>query len=156
MLCFIFLCYLFLCCVICAQELYAAGEEKWGTDEAKFIMILGNRSMTHLRMGENSSQGNYHNSEAFRHHRCDRARPKLNHKYAHLRTKAVQQNEIFRKNCREKGKISIFLLLVYFFQLYIIGSKPNLIQFYSHANRSVKLNVNTRRLHKLTAIMLMC
>nr|XP_057918813.1 annexin A6 isoform X1 [Doryrhamphus excisus] len=33
-----------------AQDLYAAGEEKWGTDEAKFIMILGNRSVTHLRM----------------------------------------------------------------------------------------------------------
>uniref|UniRef100_A0A3Q3WI82 Annexin n=1 Tax=Mola mola TaxID=94237 RepID=A0A3Q3WI82_MOLML len=33
-----------------AQELYAAGEEQWGTDEAKFIMILGNRSVTHLRM----------------------------------------------------------------------------------------------------------
>uniref|UniRef100_A0A7N8X6T3 Annexin n=1 Tax=Mastacembelus armatus TaxID=205130 RepID=A0A7N8X6T3_9TELE len=34
----------------CAQDLYAAGEEQWGTDEAKFIMILGNRSVTHLRM----------------------------------------------------------------------------------------------------------
>ncbi|XP_077389034.1 annexin A6 isoform X1 [Festucalex cinctus] len=33
-----------------AQDLYAAGEEKWGTDEAKFIMILGNRSVTHLHM----------------------------------------------------------------------------------------------------------
>ncbi|XP_061580973.1 annexin A6 isoform X2 [Cololabis saira] len=33
-----------------AQDLYAAGEEQWGTDEAKFIMILGNRSVTHLRM----------------------------------------------------------------------------------------------------------
>ncbi|XP_062281188.1 annexin A6 [Scomber scombrus] len=33
-----------------AQDLFAAGEEQWGTDEAKFIMILGNRSMTHLRM----------------------------------------------------------------------------------------------------------
>ncbi|MEQ2214852.1 hypothetical protein XENOCAPTIV_021980 [Xenoophorus captivus] len=33
------------------QDLYAAGEEKWGTDEATFIMILGNRSVTHLRMG---------------------------------------------------------------------------------------------------------
>uniref|UniRef100_A0A3Q2P4P2 Annexin n=1 Tax=Fundulus heteroclitus TaxID=8078 RepID=A0A3Q2P4P2_FUNHE len=33
-----------------AQDLYAAGEEKWGTDEATFIMILGNRSVTHLRM----------------------------------------------------------------------------------------------------------
>ncbi|XP_020495085.2 annexin A6 isoform X1 [Labrus bergylta] len=33
-----------------AQDLYAAGEEQWGTEEAKFIMILGNRSVTHLRM----------------------------------------------------------------------------------------------------------
>uniref|UniRef100_A0A3Q3BJR1 Annexin n=1 Tax=Kryptolebias marmoratus TaxID=37003 RepID=A0A3Q3BJR1_KRYMA len=33
-----------------AQDLYAAGEEQWGTDEAKFIMTLGNRSVTHLRM----------------------------------------------------------------------------------------------------------
>ncbi|XP_051930349.1 annexin A6 isoform X2 [Hippocampus zosterae] len=33
-----------------AQDLYAAGEQQWGTDEAKFIMILGNRSVTHLRM----------------------------------------------------------------------------------------------------------
>lgn len=32
------------------QDLYAAGEEMWGTDEARFIMILGNRSMTHLQM----------------------------------------------------------------------------------------------------------
>uniref|UniRef100_A0A673BL25 Annexin n=1 Tax=Sphaeramia orbicularis TaxID=375764 RepID=A0A673BL25_9TELE len=36
-----------------AQDLYAAGEEQWGTDEAKFIMILGNRSVTHLRMVRN-------------------------------------------------------------------------------------------------------
>ncbi|KAG7464834.1 hypothetical protein MATL_G00169880 [Megalops atlanticus] len=33
-----------------ARELYAAGEEQWGTDEAKFIMLLGNRSVYHLRM----------------------------------------------------------------------------------------------------------
>uniref|UniRef100_A0A8C9RY39 Annexin n=1 Tax=Scleropages formosus TaxID=113540 RepID=A0A8C9RY39_SCLFO len=33
-----------------AKELYAAGEEQWGTDEATFIMILGNRSVTHLQM----------------------------------------------------------------------------------------------------------
>ncbi|KAG2455260.1 ANXA6 protein, partial [Polypterus senegalus] len=33
-----------------AQELYEAGEAKWGTDEAKFITILGNRSVTHLQL----------------------------------------------------------------------------------------------------------
>lgn len=33
-----------------AQDLFAAGEEQWGTDEAKFIMLLGNRSVTHLQM----------------------------------------------------------------------------------------------------------
>ncbi|KPP64888.1 annexin A6-like [Scleropages formosus] len=36
--------------VVLLQELYAAGEEQWGTDEATFIMILGNRSVTHLQM----------------------------------------------------------------------------------------------------------
>uniref|UniRef100_A0A8D3DAC4 Annexin n=1 Tax=Scophthalmus maximus TaxID=52904 RepID=A0A8D3DAC4_SCOMX len=36
--------------VVLLQDLFAAGEEQWGTDEAKFIMILGNRSMTHLHM----------------------------------------------------------------------------------------------------------
>uniref|UniRef100_A0A3B4EQI6 Annexin n=1 Tax=Pundamilia nyererei TaxID=303518 RepID=A0A3B4EQI6_9CICH len=36
--------------VVLLQDLYAAGEEQWGTDEAKFIMILGNRSVTHLHM----------------------------------------------------------------------------------------------------------
>lgn len=52
---FDFLHYLILCFLTPDQDLYAAGEEQWGTDEAKFIMILGNRSVTHLRMGENSS-----------------------------------------------------------------------------------------------------
>uniref|UniRef100_A0A4W4F8Y8 Annexin n=1 Tax=Electrophorus electricus TaxID=8005 RepID=A0A4W4F8Y8_ELEEL len=33
-----------------AQLLYAAGEEQWGTDEAIFIMVLGNRSVTHLQL----------------------------------------------------------------------------------------------------------
>lgn len=32
-----------------AQELFRAGELKWGTDEEKFITILGTRSITHLR-----------------------------------------------------------------------------------------------------------
>ncbi|KAJ8382683.1 hypothetical protein SKAU_G00034610 [Synaphobranchus kaupii] len=32
-----------------AKELFAAGEEKCGTDEEKFISILGNRSVEHLR-----------------------------------------------------------------------------------------------------------
>ncbi|XP_061102215.1 annexin A5-like [Conger conger] len=31
------------------QELFAAGEKKFGTDEEKFITILGNRSAAHLR-----------------------------------------------------------------------------------------------------------
>lgn len=33
-----------------AQDLFDAGEVQWGTDEAKFITILGNRSVTHLQM----------------------------------------------------------------------------------------------------------
>ncbi|KAM9496797.1 annexin A6 isoform 1-T1 [Clarias gariepinus] len=33
-----------------AQHLYSAGEEQWGTDEAIFIMLLGNRSTTHLQL----------------------------------------------------------------------------------------------------------
>ncbi|KAM4810521.1 annexin A5 [Rhinophrynus dorsalis] len=32
-----------------AQDLFKAGEMKWGTDEEKFINILGNRSYAHLR-----------------------------------------------------------------------------------------------------------
>ncbi|XP_028272778.1 annexin A5a [Parambassis ranga] len=32
-----------------AKDLYAAGEGKFGTDEEKFITILGNRSVEHLR-----------------------------------------------------------------------------------------------------------
>ncbi|KAI3351446.1 hypothetical protein L3Q82_020301 [Scortum barcoo] len=34
-----------------AKELYAAGEGKFGTDEEKFITVLGNRSAEHLREG---------------------------------------------------------------------------------------------------------
>ncbi|KAK3526073.1 hypothetical protein QTP70_014662 [Hemibagrus guttatus] len=33
-----------------AQHLYSAGEEQWGTDEAIFIMLLGNRSAAHLQL----------------------------------------------------------------------------------------------------------
>lgn len=34
------------------QDLYEAGELKWGTDEAQFVYILGNRSKQHLRLGK--------------------------------------------------------------------------------------------------------
>ncbi|XP_053574656.1 annexin A6 isoform X2 [Bombina bombina] len=33
-----------------AQDLLEAGEQKWGTDEAQFIYILGSRSREHLRL----------------------------------------------------------------------------------------------------------
>ena len=33
------------------QVLFRAGELKWGTDEEKFITILGTRSVSHLRRG---------------------------------------------------------------------------------------------------------
>ncbi|XP_008103015.1 annexin A6 isoform X3 [Anolis carolinensis] len=33
-----------------AKELFEAGEVKWGTDEAQFIYVLGNRSKQHLRL----------------------------------------------------------------------------------------------------------
>ncbi|XP_007444106.2 annexin A6-like [Python bivittatus] len=35
-----------------AKDLLEAGEQKWGTDEAQFIYILGNRSKQHLRLGK--------------------------------------------------------------------------------------------------------
>lgn len=34
------------------QDLYAAGEGKFGTDEETLIKIIGNRSAEHLRKGE--------------------------------------------------------------------------------------------------------
>ncbi|KAM4678497.1 annexin A6 isoform 2-T2 [Discoglossus pictus] len=33
-----------------AKDLFEAGEEKWGTDEAQFIFILGSRSRSHLQL----------------------------------------------------------------------------------------------------------
>ncbi|KAM9312732.1 annexin A6 [Gastrophryne carolinensis] len=33
-----------------AKDLYEAGEQKWGTDEAQFIYILGSRSRAHLQL----------------------------------------------------------------------------------------------------------
>ncbi|KAG8454090.1 hypothetical protein GDO86_000650 [Hymenochirus boettgeri] len=33
----------------CPEDLFKAGEQKWGTDEEKFITILGTRSVAHLR-----------------------------------------------------------------------------------------------------------
>lgn len=34
------------------QDLHAAGEAKFGTDEETFIKIIGNRSTEHLRKGD--------------------------------------------------------------------------------------------------------
>uniref|UniRef100_A0A3B3IN17 Annexin n=1 Tax=Oryzias latipes TaxID=8090 RepID=A0A3B3IN17_ORYLA len=39
----------FSLCALPSQELYAAGKGKFGTDEEKFITILGNRSAEHLQ-----------------------------------------------------------------------------------------------------------
>lgn len=41
------------------QDLYEAGELKWGTDEAQFIYILGNRSKQHLRLGKQVPEKTY-------------------------------------------------------------------------------------------------
>lgn len=37
---------------LCLQDLFAAGEGKFGTDEETLIKIIGNRSAEHLRKGE--------------------------------------------------------------------------------------------------------
>ncbi|XP_070595145.1 annexin A6 isoform X2 [Erythrolamprus reginae] len=39
-----------------ANDLFEAGEQKWGTDEAQFVYILGNRSKQHLRLVFNEYQ----------------------------------------------------------------------------------------------------
>ncbi|XP_026552411.1 annexin A6 isoform X2 [Pseudonaja textilis] len=39
-----------------ANDLLEAGEQKWGTDEAQFVYILGNRSKQHLRLVFNEYQ----------------------------------------------------------------------------------------------------
>lgn len=36
---------------LCLQELFKAGEQKFGTDEQSFVTVLGNRSAEHLRKG---------------------------------------------------------------------------------------------------------
>lgn len=38
------------------QELFAAGAKKAGTDEEKFVQILGNRSIEHLRQGNTTKE----------------------------------------------------------------------------------------------------
>lgn len=45
------------CAPLSFQDLYAAGDGKVGTDEEKFITILGNRSAEHLRKGEAADAG---------------------------------------------------------------------------------------------------
>lgn len=39
-------------CSLLLQDLFAAGEGKFGTDEETLIKIIGNRSAEHLRKGE--------------------------------------------------------------------------------------------------------
>ena len=46
-----------LCCVlnlcfVWLQDLYEAGEKKWGTDEVKFLTVLCSRNRNHLLHGK--------------------------------------------------------------------------------------------------------
>lgn len=43
---------LHICLLIMFQGLFTAGEGKVGTDEEKFVSILGTRSIEHLRKGK--------------------------------------------------------------------------------------------------------
>lgn len=51
-MCWHLLCGVLNLCFIWFQDLYEAGEKKWGTDEVKFLTVLCSRNRNHLLHGK--------------------------------------------------------------------------------------------------------